>query len=451
MSVLRFAPSPTGHLHVGNARVALANWLIARRSGGRFLLRLDDTDTERSRPEYAAGIEEDLRWLGLDWDGMFRQSDRLDRYAAAAERLKAAGRLYPCFESEEELAYKRERARRQGRPPIYDREALKMTPEQRARAEANGKRPYWRFLLSSRTISWRDRVLGERAVKLPALSDPVLVRADGSPLYTFTSVVDDIETGVTEIVRGEDHVTNTGIQLDILEALGADPSRIAFAHLPLLTDERGEPLSKRLGAVSLRQLRRDGVEPAALAGYLAALGTSADPVAAMPADLAAGYDLGAVSRSPARFDMRQLLALNRRHLRGLPFEAVKDRLPAGADEAFWLAVRGNLDLLSEARAWWDVVRGDIAPPPQPEEAAFLAEALRLLPESFGEGAWREWTQALSAATGRKGRALYRPLRLALTGEAEGPDMASLLPLIGRARAAARLARAAAATDGSHPA
>jgi len=444
MSVLRFAPSPTGYLHVGNARVALANWLIARRDGGRFLLRLDDTDTERSKPEYAAAIEEDLRWLGLDWDDMFRQSDRLERYAAAAERLKASGRLYPCFESEEELVFKRERARRQGRPPVYDREALKMTPEQRARAEANGKRPYWRFLLSSRTVAWRDGVLGERSVKLPSLSDPVLIRADGSALYTFTSVVDDIETGVTHIVRGEDHVTNTGIQLDIWAALGGDPSRIAFAHLPLLTDEAGGPLSKRLGSVSLRQLRRDGVEPAALAGYLAALGTSCDPVAAMPAALAAGYDIGAVSKSPARFDTRQMLALNRRHLHALPFEAVKDRLPADADEAFWLAIRGNLDLLSEARLWWDVTEGEIETPPQPEEAAYLAEALRLLPETLDAEAWRGWTQALAAATGRKGKALYRPLRIALTGETEGPDMAALLPLIGRERAAARLARAASA-------
>jgi glutamyl-tRNA synthetase len=442
--ILRFAPSPTGYLHVGNARVALANWLVARKASGRFLLRLDDTDAERSKPEYATAIEEDLRWLGLDWDGMFRQSDRIDRYAAAAERLKASGRLYPCFESEEELAFKRERARRQGRPPVYDREALRMTPEQRARAEANGKRPYWRFRLSMGSIAWRDGVLGERGVKLPSLSDPVLVRADGSPLYTFTSVVDDIETGVTRIIRGEDHVTNTGIQLDIWSALGGEVSRIAFAHLPLLTDEAGGPLSKRLGSVSLRQFRRDGVEPAALAGYLAALGTSGDPVAAMPAALADGYDLARVSHSTARFDTRQLLSLNRRHLHGLPFAAVRDRLPAGADEAFWLAVRGNLDLLNEARVWWEVAAGEVEAVPQPEDAAYLAEALRLLPETLGDDAWRGWTQALAAATGRKGKALYRPLRIALTGETEGPDMAALLPLIGRARAAARLARAAGA-------
>lgn len=446
MSVLRFAPSPTGYLHVGNARVALANWLIARRDGGRFLLRLDDTDTERSKPEYAAAIEEDLRWLGLDWDRMVRQSDRLGLYAAAAERLKASGLLYPCFESEEELAFKRERARRQGRPPVYDREALRMTPEQRAKAEANGKRPYWRFRLSMATLAWRDGVLGDRAVKLPSLSDPVVIRADGSPLYTFTSVVDDIEMGVTHVVRGEDHVTNTGIQLDIWAALGGDVSGIAFAHLPLLTDEAGGPLSKRLGSVSLRQFRRDGVEPAALAGYLAALGTSGDPVAAMPAALAQDYDLGAVSRSPARFDTRQMLALNRRHLHGLPFDAVRDRLPAGAEEGFWLAVRGNLDLLSEARGWWDVVQGEVETVRQPEEASYLAEALRLLPGTLDADAWRGWTQGLAAATARKGKALYRPLRIALTGETEGPDMAALLPLIGRERAAARLVRAAAAAE-----
>ncbi|MCU0946270.1 MAG: glutamate--tRNA ligase family protein, partial [Rubritepida sp.] len=279
---LRFAPSPTGHLHVGNARIALANWLLARRHGGEMWLRLDDTDTQRSRPEFAQAIEEDLRWLGLDWDGLFRQSDRLDRYAAAAERLKASGHLYPCLETEEELAFKREQARRQGRPPIYDRAALRMTAEQLARAVANGKSPHWRFKLSARSVEWEDGVLGRRAVKLPSLSDPVLIRADGSFLYTFTSVVDDLETAITDVVRGEDHVTNTGIQLDIFAALGGDPRRLRFAHLPLLTDADGGPLSKRIGSLSLRQLRRDGLEPAAITGYLAALGSSRDPHPAAP-------------------------------------------------------------------------------------------------------------------------------------------------------------------------
>ncbi|MBR0680283.1 glutamate--tRNA ligase [Roseomonas eburnea] len=442
---LRFAPSPTGLLHVGNARAALANWLLARRHGGSFILRLDDTDLERSRPEFAEAIEEDLHWLGLDWDERVAQSDRLDRYAAAAERLKAAGRLYPCFETEEELAYKRERRRREGKPPLYDREALKMTPEQIGRAIANGKQPYWRFRLSARTVGWKDLVLGDRSVKLTAISDPVLVRADGSPLYTFTSVVDDLEMGVTHIIRGEDHVTNTGIQLDLFEALGGDASRLTFGHLPLLTDEEGGALSKRLGSVSLRHLRKDGIEPAALTGYLAALGTSADPVPGLPKDLAPGWDIGRVSHATARFDMRQLLALNRRVLHEAPFDAVRDRLPEGADEAWWLAVRGNLDLMREARPWFDIVRGTIVPPVQEGEGAFLHAALAALPpEPWDAATWSAWTGALKQATGRKGKALFHPLRLALTGEEQGPDLGTLLPLIGRERAAVRLRLSAGA-------
>lgn len=436
---LRFAPSPTGLLHVGNLRAALANWLLARRHGGTFVLRLDDTDLERSKPEFAAAIEEDLRWLGMDWDERVAQSDRLDRYAAAAERLKASGRLYPCFETEEELAFKRERRRREGRPPVYDREALKMTQEQIDRALANGKQPYWRFRLSSRSIGWRDLVLGERSVKLQAISDPVLVRADGSPLYTFTSVVDDLEMGVTHIIRGEDHVTNTGIQIDLFEALGGNPKRLTFGHMPLLTDQDGGPLSKRLGSISLRHLRKDGIEPAALIGYLAALGTSADPVPGMPADLAPGYDISRVSHATARFDTRQLLALNRRVLHEAPFEAVRDRLPEDADEEFWLAVRGNLDLMREARPWFDIIRGTIVPPVLDGEGTFLREALAALPpEPWHGDTWRNWTEALKIATGRKGKALFLPLRLALTGEDHGPDLATLLPLIGRERVVQRL-------------
>ncbi|WP_043364563.1 glutamate--tRNA ligase [Belnapia sp. F-4-1] len=436
---LRFAPSPTGLLHVGNARAALVNWLFARQRGGTVLLRLDDTDLERSKAEYAEALQEDLRWLGLDWDESFRQSDRLPLYAAAAERLKASGHLYPCFESEEELRYKRELRLKQGRPPLYDRGALKMTQEQYERALANGKRPYWRFKLGGLQREWEDGVLGRRAVKLSSLSDPVLVRADGSPLYTFTSVVDDLDSRVTHIVRGEDHVTNTGVQLDIWEALGGRPQALSFAHLPLLTDADGGPLSKRLGSLSLRQLRRDGVEPAALAGYLAALGTSTDPAPGMPAELVPGFALTAISRSAARFDVQQLLALNRKHLHELPFEAVRAQLPAGADEEFWLAVRGNLDLLGEAKPWFEVVRGSIVPPVQPGEGEFLRAALAALqPEPWDAATWGAWTEALKQTTGRKGKALFLPLRLALTGEDHGPDLKVLLPLIGRERAALRL-------------
>jgi glutamyl-tRNA synthetase len=441
---VRFAPSPTGYLHVGNARLALVNWLFARRHGGHFLLRLDDTDTARSTEAYAEAIGEDLRWLGLDWDETFRQSARRDRYAEAAEALKRSGRLYPCFESEEELRAKREMRLRRGQAPVYDRAMLKLTPAQRAAAEAGGKRPYWRFLLSDGVVAWDDLVLGRRQVKLPAVSDPVLIRADGTPLYTFTSVVDDLDSGVTHVIRGEDHVTNTGVQLDILAALGGDRARPGFAHLPLLLDEQGEKLSKRLEGLSLRRLRADGMEPAAITAYLARLGSARDPVPASLAELIADFAFAHFSAAPARFDIRQLQALNRRVLQGLDFAAVAARLPPGATEAFWLAVRGNLDLLSEARGWWDVVAGTIVPPVIEGEAAFLREALALLPpEPWDAQVWRRWTRALQERTGRQGRALYLPLRLALTGEDHGPDLATLLPLIGRARAAERLLVAAA--------
>ncbi len=436
---LRFAPSPTGLLHVGNVRAALANYLMARNHGGSFLLRLDDTDTARNRPEHAAAIEQDLQWLGLDWDETFRQSDRLPEYEAAARRLEAAGRLYPCFESEAELQAKRDQRLRRRLPPVYDRAMLKLTPEQRAAAEAGGKTPYWRFRLSDGATAWRDMVLGDKQVRLATLSDPVLVRADGTPLYTFTSVVDDLATGITHIVRGEDHVTNTAVQLDIWAALGGDPAAIAFAHLPLLVGDDGGKLSKRTGALSLRGLRQDGVEPTAVTAYLARLGTSDDPVPCELPQLAAEFDLGRYSRSSPRFDIRQLLALNRRVLHGLAFEAVRDRLPPGATPAFWEVVRGNLDVLVEARGWWDVVAGHIVPPLAEGDGDFLREALATLPlEPWTADVWMHWTDALKAATGRKGRTLFHPLRLALTGEERGPEMRGLLPLMGRSRAAERL-------------
>ncbi len=436
---LRFAPSPTGLLHVGNVRAALANYLLARRDGGAFLLRFDDTDAARSRPEFADAIEQDLRWLGITWDDSFRQSDRLPGYEAAARQLEASGRLYPCFESEAELQAKRDQRLRRNLPPLYDRAMLKLTPEQRAAAEAGGKTPYWRFRLSDGAAAWQDAVLGAKQVRLPTISDPVLVRADGAPLYTFTSVVDDLATGITHIVRGEDHVTNTAVQLDIWAALGGDARAVTFAHLPLLVGDDGGKLSKRTGALSLRSLRQDGVEPSAITSVLAKLGTSDDPVPASMDQLAAGFDLAHFSRSSPRFDIRQLLAMNRRVLHGLPFEAVQDRLPPGATPVFWEVVRGNLDMLAEARAWWDVVAGSIVPPVVEGESGFLRDALAALPpEPWSPDVWAEWTNALKAGSGRKGRALFHPLRLALTGEERGPEMRELLPLIGRPRAADRL-------------
>ncbi|AHJ68771.1 glutamate--tRNA ligase [Granulibacter bethesdensis] len=444
---VRFAPSPTGYLHVGNARIAVANALFALRYSGKFTLRLDDTDLERSRDEYAEAIAQDLRWMGIEWADTFRQRDNMDRYEAAADALKASGRLYPCFESEEELRYKRELRLKQGRAPVYDRAMLKMTPEQRAQAEANGKRPYWRFLLSDRTVGWRDGVLGPRQVKLQAISDPVVIRADGTPLYTFTSVVDDIATGVTHIIRGEDHISNSGVQTDLFEALGkAAP---ALAHLPLLTDADGGKLSKRIDSLTLRSLARDGIEPVALVSYLARLGSSRDPQPLTLAELAQEFDLDAFSASSARFDGSQLAALNRRTLQTMPFSAVQDRLPQGATEAFWEAVRGNLDMLAEARLWWDVVAGSIVPPVlTDEDNALLKQALPLLPqEPWDTTTWSVWTRAVKEASDRSGRALFRPLRLALTGEEHGPELAALLPLMGAERVRTRLTLTSGAMAG----
>jgi glutamyl-tRNA synthetase len=436
---VRFAPSPTGYLHVGNARIALANALFARHTGATFLLRLDDTDHERSRPEFEEAIRQDLTWLGIDWDETFRQCDRTTAYEEAAEKLKAAGVLYPCFESEEELNAKRDQRLKRGLAPIYDRAMLKLTPEQRANAEAGGKRPYWRFRLADGEIHWNDLVLGKRVVKLGAVSDPVLIRADGTPLYTFTSALDDIFSGITHIIRGEDHVTNTGVQIDLIRALGGNPTKMQFAHLPLLVDQEGGKLSKRLEGLSLRSLRQDGMEPNAIVAYLARLGSALSPELLPIEQLAATYEFAKVSRSPARFDMTQLLRLNRLALHHAPFAAVRDRLPPGADEKFWDAVRGNLDLLTESRHWWDVVSEDISPPVIEGEAAYLIEALDLLPpEPWGAETWASWTRTIKQSTGRSGKALFRPLRLALTGEEHGPELAALLPMIGRERAARRL-------------
>ncbi|MGE4481921.1 glutamate--tRNA ligase [Acidocella sp.] len=448
MVKVRFAPSPTGYLHVGNARAALVNFLFARHEGGQLLLRLDDTDTARGRPEYEQGIYDDLRWLGIEWDEQARQSDRLARYEEVAEALKKTGRLYPCFENEDELAAKRAALIRRKLPPVYDRAALAMTAEQRAAAEANGKTPYWRFKLSDEAVSWNDLVLGGRNIKLATVSDPVLIRADGTPLYTFTSVVDDADMGITHIIRGEDHVSNTAVQIDLFRAVARAPVP-RFAHLPLISGGDGEKLSKRIGSISLKSLRKDGIEPAAITAYLARLGTSKDTAPLPLSELAAQFSLSDFSRSPPRFDAAQLLGLNRKLLHHMPYEAVRDRLPEGAGPDFWESVRGNLDLLSEARRWWAVARGEITTPALPGAALPVIEAaLASLPAEMTPQSWKGWTAAIATATGAKGKELYQPLRLALTGEEHGPEMAPLLSLMGSARAARRLSACVAAS--AHP-
>jgi glutamyl-tRNA synthetase len=440
MSVtVRFAPSPTGRLHAGNIRTALFNYLFARKAGGSLILRFDDTDQERSTEEFARGIREDLAWLGLGWREEVRQSDRFDRYAEAVAKLKASGRLYPAYETQEELEVKRKRQLARGRPPVYDRAALQLTAEEKAKLEAEGRKPHWRFKLEQRDVVWDDLVRGRQHVDAVSLSDPVLVRADGTYLYTLPSVVDDIELGVTHVIRGEDHVTNTAPQIQLFEALGAAPP--AFGHHSLLVGADGQALSKRDRSLAIEGLRAEGIEPLAVASYVAMLGTS-DAIAphASLDELVPGFDFGKLSRAPARFDPHELRLLNAKLLHMLPFDAVTDRLHAQGiegDAKFWDAVRGNLAVLSDAKLWWQVVNEPLAP--VIEDAKLCREAAALLPpEPWDESTWSAWSSAVKQASGAKGKALFQPLRLALTGREHGPELKLLLPLIGRVRAAARL-------------
>ena len=430
--IVRFAPSPTGLLHVGNIRAALFNWLFTKRHGGTFILRLDDTDRSRSKSEFEVAIERDLLWLGLDWARKERQSDRIGHYDAAREALIATGRLYPCYETPQELDFRRKRLLAQGRPPVYDRAALKLSDADRTRLESEGRRPYWRFKLASEEVRWDDLVRGPQHIDEASQSDPVLVRDDGTYLYSFTSVVDDIAFGITHVIRGEDHVTNSGAQIQMFQALGADVP--VFAHLPLLVDATGGGLSKRAGSLAVADLRERSIEALAVCALLARLGTAdpVEPVAALDT-LVETIDFARVGRAAARFSEEELAQLNARTLHILPYEAVRARLAQDPGEAFWLAVRGNLVTLADAAGWADVVRGPIEP--AIEDATFLTDAAtKLPPEPWDDTTWKAFTSTL----GRKGRALFHPLRLALTARETGPEMAKLLPLIGRAKAEARL-------------
>lgn len=449
--ITRFAPSPTGRLHVGNIRTALHNWMLARQTGGKFILRIDDTDAERSRKEYVTAIRADLAWLGLDWDQEERQSARLDRYEAAFEVLRAAGRIYPAYETAQELEVKRKIALGRGLPPIYDRAALGLDDAERAAKEGEGIAPHWRFKLDhDEQIEWEDGIRGRQKFAASQLSDPVIRRADGSWLYMMPSAVDDIDMGVSQVLRGEDHVSNTAVQIQIFTALhaagfaaapGAAKKVPDFAHEALLVGKEGK-LSKRLGSLGCDALREQGIEPAAIIAMMARLGTSqpVEPIADRTA-LIASFDLAAFGRAPAKFDEADLERINAAIVHQLPYEDVKDRLPAGMDAAGWHAIQPNLSKVDDAKEWWGLVTGPITPTNfSDEDRAYLAEAETAL--EWGDDPWAALTVALKGATGRKGKALFLPLRQALTGMDHGPDMGELLPLIGETEARARLLAAA---------
>ncbi|KRC79603.1 glutamate--tRNA ligase [Sphingomonas sp. Root241] len=438
----RFAPSPTGTLHVGNLRTALHNWMFAKANGGRFLLRIDDTDRERSEERHVASIRADLAWLGLAPDGEERQSARFDRYEARFAELVAAGRVYPAYETAQELDLQRKVLLGRGLPPVYDRAALALSDAERAAFEAEGRTPHWRFRLDhDAPIEWDDLVRGHQRFDAGTMSDPVIRRADGSWLYLFPSVVDDVDMAITHVVRGEDHVSNTATQLQMFDALGSAPPR--FAHEALLVGNEGK-LSKRLGSLGVDHFRETGIEPQALVALLARIGTS-DPVEpfADPAPLIASFDFARFGRAPARFDEAELAQLNARIVHQLGFDAVAARLPDGMTSEAWEAIRPNLSTIAEAGDWWRVVEGPIDLPDLPvEDRAYLALAAEAAAAiDWSADPWHALTGALKEATGRKGKPLFLPLRLALTGREHGPDMAALLPLIGKDRALSRLAAA----------
>lgn len=436
MTVTRFAPSPTGYLHIGNLRTALFNYLIARKAGGTFILRLDDTDPERSKPEYADAICEDLEWLGLTWDRIERQSARLDRYAAAADELRAKGRFYEAFETRTELDLKRKKQLNMGRPPVYDRAALALSDEEKDRLRTERGQGVWRFKLDHTRIEWTDGILGETSIDAASVSDPVLIRQDGQVLYTLASVVDDTDMGITHVVRGSDHVTNTATQIQIMEALGHSAPN--FAHHSLLTGPQGEALSKRLGTLSLRDLRAKGVEPMALLSLLARLGSS-DPVELRGSidELVEGFDITRFGAAPTKFDEADLMPLTARHLASLPLSTVEDRIAAlGVPKElrlhFWTVCRENITTLSDLEGWWAVFRHGAQAQVADEDREFVETAIGMLGEPPYDGeTWSTWTGAVKEATGRKGKGLFMPLRLAVTGRTRGPEMADVMPLLQR--------------------
>ena len=433
MTTVRYAPSPTGRLHLGNARPALLNWFFARSHSGTYILRMDDTDLARSTREFADGIERDLAWLGIEPDAVVRQSDRTALYEAAKLKLIASGRLYPAYETEDELDRRRKRARAMGKPPIYDRAALKLTDEDRAKLEGEGRKPHWRFRLDGRPVHFTDLIKGEQTVNTASMSDPVLVREDGSFLYTLPSVVDDIDLGITHVIRGEDHVSNTGTQIEIFEALGGKVP--FFAHHNLLTDAEGQGFSKRLGSLSLSDLREQGYEPLAVAIMASLTGTSlpVEPYESLDA-IARRLELSMISHGPARFDPAELDTLNARILHAMPYEAAQPRLQEiGLDnEPLWLANRENLNQFRDIVEWSKLVTGPVEPIILPEDREFIGMARDMLPaEPWDQATWILWTNALKEKTGRKGKALFLPLRMALTGRHDGPELKALLPLLGR--------------------
>ncbi len=433
MTITRFAPSPTGYIHVGNLRTALFNYMIARKSGGEFILRLDDTDPVRSKQEYIDGIMEDLEWLGLTWDRVEKQSDRLERYEEAAQNLRDMDRFYECFETPVELDLKRKKQLNMGKPPVYDRAALALSDAEKAELRKT-RDGHWRFKLNLEPIEWTDGILGNRSIDGSAVSDPVLIKADGQFLYTLASVCDDIDYGITNVVRGADHVTNTATQIQIIQALGGKVPD--FAHHSLLTGPQGEALSKRLGTLALRDLRAQGIEPMAVLSHMARLGSS-EPIELCSSldELIAGFDIAKFGAAPTKFDVADLGPLTSRYVANLSVDDMAAQLtdmgvPSVMQPDFWDVARENIATRAEVAKWWELCAQGATPLIADEDKEFIATAKTLLPEQpWAADTWKAWTGAVKDATGRKGKGLFMPLRKAMTGMEHGPDMSKLMPLL----------------------
>jgi len=439
MTKVRFAPSPTGYLHIGNFRTALVNFLFSRKKNGHFMLRIDDTDEERSSLEYENGIKEDLKWMGIDWDSIEKQSSRLSNYDKALEILLDKKRAYPCFETGDELSLKRKSQLSSGKPPIYDRSALKLSDSDIASLKSEGKRPHYRFLLKHSDVIWRDLIKGESKYNMSNLSDPVIIREDGRVIYTLASVVDDIDFEVTDILRGEDHMTNSAAQIQLFEALGSLAPRLG--HLSLLTDISGSGLSKRLGSLSLRDLKKEGFQPLAIASLLSRIGTSdSTDISTELNEIIINFDINKFGKSKPKFDKVELSALNSKFFQLIDFENIFDdlkKININITKEFWYLIRGNINTLNDVNFWWDIVYGNIKTIKDSEE--FTNLAIKTLPKKdFDKNTWSTWTSLIMKESGRKGKDLFKPLRLCLTGQSNGPEMASLVFIMGRDKVIERL-------------
>ena len=434
MVTTRFAPSPTGFLHIGNVRAALMNFLLAKKSKGVFILRIDDTDQERSKQEYVDAIQRDLEWLGLEWDRIEYQSSRLELYNSASDKLRSLDLLYECFETPSELDLKRKKQLNMGKPPVYDRAALTLSVDEKLDLKNERGDGHWRFKLEQNRIEWIDGILNDMSIDAASVSDPVLIRADGQYLYTLASVVDDIEMGITNVVRGSDHVTNTATQIQMIKALGGDIPE--FAQHSLLTGPGGEPLSKRLGKLALKDLRDEGIEPAALFSLMARLGSSQPVELRVTLDeVAKDFDLSIFGSAPTKFDEKDLYPLTHRYLQTMTLGDVQQKLdslgvPKVLAQSFWDIVRENVDTLNDLSVWWNIFSKGAEPVIDANDQEFIEKAMSIIPAApFDEYTWSKWTEEVKQLTGRKGKQLFMPLRLALTGKERGPDMAKVLPLL----------------------